>query len=297
MRRTSFRRTTGRLVLVIALFAALAAGVGMFGSGGPGPWEHVSVRGETVRIFGRGVYQHMSEDVAPQGIAQDVVTFFIAVPLLLRAYPRAGDGSAGRKLFLAGTLLYFLVTYTFYLAMGTYSALFPVYVLLSGTSAFAFGLALADLSFDEVRTAYAGEKIHTWSGVFLIFSSCSVIALWLGVIVPPFLDGSVIPKAVEHYTTLIVQGFDLAFLLPLSLVAGVQLVRRVPFGLLLGAVYLVFLSFMMTALTAKVLAMAFLGQNVVPVIFLIPSQAAVTVACAYLLLRAFGKRREETPSP
>ena len=100
-----------------------------------------------------------------------------------------------------------------------------------------------------------------------------------------------IPKAVEHYTTLIVQGFDLAFLLPLSLVAGVQLVRRVPFGLLFGTVYLVFLSFMMTALTAKVLAMAFLGQNVVPVIVLIPSQAAVTVVCAYLLLRAFGRNR------
>ena len=89
--------------------------------------------------------------------------------------------------------------------------------------------------------------------------------------------------------------FFIAVPLPLSPVAGVQLVRRVPFGLLLGAVYLFFLSFMMTALTAKVLAMAFLGQNVVPIIFLIPSQAAATVIFVILLecfrTKKAGRRR------
>jgi hypothetical protein len=287
MRTAAFRRTTGILVLCISLLAAVAAAVGVFSSGGPGPWEHISVRGETVRIFGRGIYRHMSEDVAPQGIAQDAVTLFLAVPMLLWGFKKAGSGLVRWKLFLAGTLMYFLVTYTFYLAMGAYNALFPVYVLLAGAGSFAFGLSLSALSFEEVRGGYSGERIHKGAGGFLIFSSCSVIALWLGVIVPPLLDGSVIPESVEHYTTLIVQGFDLAFLLPLSLVAAVQLFRRTPFGLLLGTVYLVFLSFMMTALTAKVLAMAFLGQNVFPVIFLIPAMNAATLWCAWKLLGAF----------
>ncbi len=44
---------------------------------------------------------------------------------------------------------------------------------------------------------------------------------------------------------------------------------------------------MMTALTAKVLAMAFLGQNVVPVVFLIPGMNAAAIWCAWKILGAF----------
>lgn len=34
-------------------------------------------------------------------------------------------------------------------------------------------------------------------------------SLWLGVVVPPLVDGSIYPKELQHYTTLVVQGFDL----------------------------------------------------------------------------------------
>lgn len=70
-------------MLLIAPLAALAAGAGLFTGGGPGAREHLSVRGHPVAIYDRGLYQHMSAEVAPQGIAQDVVTLFIVFLAIL----------------------------------------------------------------------------------------------------------------------------------------------------------------------------------------------------------------------
>ncbi|MBN1446411.1 MAG: hypothetical protein JXA28_00670, partial [Bacteroidetes bacterium] len=116
-----YRKQLSVLVTVIAVLSAVAAVAGIFSTGGPGPWEHESVRGLTVRIDGQGIYRHMSADVAPQGRAQDVVTLIIAVPLLLTAFVFARRGSVRARLLLTGVLMYFLVTYLFYLAMGTYN--------------------------------------------------------------------------------------------------------------------------------------------------------------------------------
>lgn len=78
---------------------------------------------------------------------------------------------------------------------------------------------------------------------FLVFNAVAIGLMWLQVVVPPLLDGSIYPAQLQHYTTLIVQGLDLGLLLPLSAVSGVLLMRRTPMGCLLGPVYLVFLSF------------------------------------------------------
>lgn len=109
--------------------------------------------------------------------------------------------------------------------------------------------------------------------------------MWLGVVVPPLLDGSVIPAEVEHYTTLIVQGLDLGLLLPLSFISGQLFIKKKPFGYLLAPVYFVFLSILMMALTAKVVAMGILGQNVIPAIVIIPLFSLISIVCSILILK------------
>src|SRR5690606_12235855 len=94
------------------------------------------------------VYRHMSAEVAPQGIAQDYVTLFAGVPLLIIALFYARRGLIRGRLFLAGVLGYFLVTYLFYLVMGMYNYLFLVYTALLGLSFFAFLLTM--FSFRDV---------------------------------------------------------------------------------------------------------------------------------------------------
>lgn len=124
-----------------------------------------------------------------------------------------------------------------------------------------------------------------FTGGFLIFNSITIGLLWLSVVIPPLIDGMIIPPQVEHYTTLIVQGLDLAILLPLAFVAGVLIIRKKPFGYLLAPVYFVFLSLMMTALTAKIIAMGLMEQNIIPAVFIIPAFTLISLVCLILLFK------------
>lgn len=259
--------------------------MGIYSQDGTGPYTYESIRGEPVTIYGEGVYKHMSAEVAPQGIAQDYITLFIGVPLLFWSLYLARNGSLRGRYLLAGTLGYFMVTYLFYLTMGMYNVLFLGYALLLGTSFFAFIMVMLSFESDVLPERYSDSAPVVFPGGFLIFNSFAIGFLWLGIVVPPLLDGSIIPKEAEHYTTLIVQGLDLAILLPMAFVSGMLLIRRKPLGYLLAPVYFVFLSLMMTALTAKIAAMGLLGQNIFPAVFIIPAFALISVGCLMVLFR------------
>lgn len=279
------KKTISILVYLIALLSGIAAATGIFSGSGPGPYEIESIRGKSVQIYGEGIYRHMSADVAPQGIAQDYVTLFIGVPLLIISLYRARKRSLRGRFFLAGVLGYFLVTWLFYLVMGMYNALFLIYTALLGLSFFAFSLVLLSI-YDETLPASFSEKTpNRLAGAFLMINSLLIALLWLEVVVPPLIDGTIIPEQAEHYTTLIVQGLDLGLLLPLSFLAGWLFYFKRPFGYLLAPVYLGFLSLLMTALVAKIIAMGLIGQNIIPVIFIIPVIALISIALFISILK------------
>ncbi|GAB3176108.1 hypothetical protein [Telluribacter humicola] len=281
----SQRKTVAALAICIAIAAVIAATTGIVSSQGPGPYQYPSIRGESVTIYGKGIYQHMSAEVAIQGIAHDYVTLFIGVPLLLLSLIWAGKNSLKGRFLLAGTLGYFFVTYLFFLTMGTFNQLFLVYASLLGLSFFALALTLLSFEVPKLPAQFHERTPVKLAGGFLIFSAFSIAMLWLSIVVPPLLDGSIYPPSLEHYTTLIVQGLDLGLLLPLAFVSGILLLRKNPWGYLLTPVYIVFLSILMTALTAKIITMGLNGYNIVPVVFIIPTFAALSVWCAVLLLK------------
>ena len=282
------------LVLCIALLSVFATCGGIFTKTGDGPKQYISVRGQQVMLYGKGLYRHMSAEVAPQGIAQDYVTLFIGVPLLLFSLIAARKNQLKGRYLLTGTVGYFLVTYLFYLVMGMYNELFLAYVALAGLSFFLFVALLSGFNIGELPNAFSRFTPVKSTAAFLIFTAVSIAFLWLSIVLPPLLDGSVIPIQTEHYTTLIVQGLDLAILLPAAIVSAVLFLKKKPLGYLLFPVYLVFLSILMTALTAKVIAMGMLGYNVIPVVFIIPTFNVLSVVCTIAIVRCIG---QETPTP
>ena len=282
------------LVIVVAIIAIIAASSGIFSHGGNGQYDYQSIRGKTVTIYGDGLYRHMSADVAIQGIAQDYVTLFLAVPLLLISLIFAIKGSLRSRFLLAGILNYFLLTYLFYLEMAMYNKMFLAYVILTGTSFFAFVLLLLNFDIQKLSVLFSSNIPVKFIGGFLIFNSIVIALLWLSVVIPPLIDGSVIPDAVDHYTTLTVQGLDLALFLPISFVSGFLLIKKKPFGYLMSTVTLVFLPMLMTALTAKIIAMALEGVNVIPAVFIIPSILTISIVCSLLLLKNIKKHYPES---
>ena len=275
------------LVLIISLLGILASATGVFSTDDKSAYEYQSIRGKTVLIYGKGIYKDMSDEVAPQGIAQDYVTLFLAVPFLLISLIFSLKGSIRWRMFHTGVLAYFLVTYLFYLTMGMYNSLYIVYVLLLSTSFFAFIINLFSFNPDVYASKFKSKLPHRLLGSFLLFASINIAFLWLSIIIKPLMDGSIIPESVEHYTTLIVQGLDLALLLPMGFISGLMLIRKKALGYIFSHVYFVFLSFLMTALVAKIIAMGMRGSNIIPVIFIIPVFDIFSICCAVTMFKNY----------
>lgn len=273
------------LSVMNAVFGAIAAAAGIFYREGGEPYFYESIRGQQIEIFGRGLYQHMSSEVAVQGIAHDYIVLFLAAPVLIISTFLLKKGNLANILFHAGVLKFFFLTYLFYMNMGMYNAMFIVYVLITSASFFALALTLLEVDISSLRNQFAEGLPRKFIGGFLMFLSAAIALLWLQIIVVPLIDGTIIPQSVEHYTSLTVQGLDLSLFLPIAFVGGLLFFKNRNFGYLVSAVTLVFLCFLMSALVAKVIAMAMIGVNVVPVVFIMPTSLIIAIICTLLLFR------------
>lgn len=169
--------------------------------------------------------------------------------------------------------------------MAMYNAMYIVYIMLVSASFFAFILTLTGFDVQNIPGLYSAKTPVKRIGGFLVFLSSAIALLWLQIIITPLMDGSIIPKEVEHYTTLTVQGFDLSIFLPSVLFGGLLLIRKNPYGYLIATVTLLFLCLLMTALVAKIIAMTHAGVNVIPVIFIIPAFDILAMISTYALLK------------
>jgi len=278
------------LVLLVVIISAITTLFGVFSDNGTGIYEYESIRGQVVNIYGKGIYKHMSADVAIQGIAQDFITLFIGIPLLLISLFGFRKGSLRSHFILTGILGYFFVTYLFYTAMGMYNFLFLCYVALLAMSFFALLTSLLSFNLSTMTKGFSEKTPNKFIGIFLLINCCIIAFLWLSVIIPPLIDGSIYPAALEHYTTLIVQGLDLGLLLPLGFISGLLILKKKPLGYLAATVYIIFLSILMTALTAKIIGMALNNVNVIPAIFIIPVINLTAIYCVIILLKNIDAR-------
>jgi len=279
------KRNITVLVSLIIAISVIAALFGIFSHNGSGTYEYLSIRGKTVEIYGKGIYRHMSSDVAIQGIAQDYVTLFIGIPVLFISLIAFRKNSIKSRFILAGTSGYFFVTYLFYTAMGMYNIMFLAYITLLGLSFFVLFNLLLSMELVNIKQYFDIKTPVKFVGWFLMVNAFLIALLWLSKILPPLLDGTIYPEDLQHYTTLIVQGFDLGLLLPISFISGLLMVKGTPLGYLAGTTYIVFLSVLMTALTAKIIAMGMNGINVIPVIFIIPSINIITILSSFFMIK------------
>ena len=169
--------------------------------------------------------------------------------------------------------------------MAMYNVLFLLYVTLLSLSFFALLVSLLSFDLNNLINKFSIKTPNKFLGGFLIANSVLIALLWLSIIVPPLIDGSIYPFALQHYTTLIVQGLDLGLLLPLAFISGLLFIKNRPVGYLAATTYIIFLSILMTALTAKIVAMALNDVNVVPAIFIIPLINLITIFCSFLVIK------------
>lgn len=273
------------IVPFIVIGSMIEALAGILSNGGNGTFLYKTIRGEMVEIYGRGVYRHMTTDVAVQGIAQDYITLFVAIPLLIISFYYVTKRNLKAKLIFSGVLLYFVLTYLFYIAIALYNELFLIVVATLFCSLFAFILNIISFDFIAVKSFFSNQKTIHRASIFLILIATMMSLLWLSIIIPPMLDGSFYPKQLSHYSTLIVQGYDLGIFLPFAFISGILGLQKNEYAYVLIPTYLIFLTVLMIALVAKILFMAHIGENIIPVIFIIPTILIIAIFFAVKVLK------------
>lgn len=285
-----FKNTISLLVIIIAILSSLTSGYGIFSDQGNGEYDIQSFRGETVTIYGKGIYQNDSVTIAAQGQAQDVVTIILGIPLLLISLYFTRKGSLKGKLLLTGTLGYFLYAYISYTFLCMYNPLFLVYVILMSASFFAFTLSMMSFDVEALSSAFDKKLPVQFIGGFQIFISVTIGMLWLGKIVPSLVNDTT-PLGLEHYTTLVIQGMDLGFIVPAAFISGVLIIKRKPFGYLLSSVIMIKGITMLTAITAMIIGQAIAGVQMNFVEMMIfPVFNVVAIYTVFLLIKNINEK-------
>jgi hypothetical protein len=229
------------LASLVAALALVASSAGLFWQGEGELYSFVTLRGETVEIYGRGLYRHDTFLKAHILRGTDAVTLFAGVPLLLVATMLYRRGSLQGGLLLVGLLSYFLYNAAL-LALGTaYNDLALVYIAYLSASFFAFVLAFRSIDLDVLAARVSPRLPHHFIAVFL-FMAGSVAFVWLTIIVGALLEGAT-PDGLASYTTEPTFVFDLAITGPTAFLAGALVLRRAPLGYLLAATLLVLYAF------------------------------------------------------
>lgn len=226
------------LIPLIAVLAIIIAGVGLFSQGGDGTFSFRTVYGETVEIYGQGVYRHDTSFVAALFKGTDAITLFVSLPLLLAGYLSYRRGSLRGSIFLLGMLLYFLylgVTYTFSVI---FNSLFLVYTALFSASLFAVIIALTTFDTQYLASKVTSDMPRSGIAIFMFVAGLGTLMLWLSELIGPLMTGQA-PANLGPYTTMFTHGFDSAVITPATVVTGIFLLKRKPLGYLLAAPLLI----------------------------------------------------------
>jgi hypothetical protein len=228
------------LVLLVGLLALVAASAGLFWPAGGAPFLFQSIRGETVLMYGQGLYHFDSLLIGSGYKGQDTVILVLALPMLALSFWLYRRDSLKGALLLTGVLSYFLY-YGASMAVGAaYNPLFLVYLALFSASLFAFVLAFTSIDQRTLAEQVAPDLPRRGLAAFLFVVGVVLIVVWFGLsLLPAMLQGKA-PAELASYTTLMTHVLDLGIMMPVAILAGVLLLRRAPLGYLLTSIMLIF---------------------------------------------------------
>lgn len=281
------------LVILIAILSFIASAAGVFSGRGEIAEQHqfLSLLGENITLQGSGIYQNDSVSVAAQGIAQDVVTLVLGIPMLLISLVLARKGLLRGRLLLTGTIAYFLYAYISYSFLSMYNSLFLVYVMLMSASLFAFILCITSFDMEALKNSFGPKLPIKFIGGFQLFIAFMLFMMWMGRIAPSLIAGS-IPIGLEHYNTLVIQAMDLGIIIPVAALSGIMIIRRKPLGYLLSSVVIIKGLTMLTAITAMLVGMINAGVEVSIVEMLVfPLFNLIAILCLVVLLRNINEKK------
>ena len=172
-----------------------------------------------------------------------VVILLVALPTMALAMHDAERGSLRAHFVWLGAVCYLLYAAVLASFSLRFNELFLVYVASLSLAVASLVALLRCLPADELPARLSAKLPVRAIGGYLIAISVAFAALWLTDVIPALTSGDV-PRSLRGTSlpTNAVQVLDFGFTLPLCTAAGVWLMRRRPWGILLSGMLLVFLA-------------------------------------------------------
>lgn len=223
------------LSVAIALLALVAASLGLFWQDGSSPGLFTTVYGQTVSLYGQGLYRYDTVFSGAGGRGTDAVTLLLGIPLLLIALWRYRQGSLRGTLLLVGVLFYFLYVYAgFALGTVTFNPLFLLYVGLFSASFFAFVLAFTTINLRHLAGHFSPHFPRRAPAIFMIVSGLFTLVIWLSPLLIGLGQGQPPETLGTYYTGRVTDALDLAIIAPSALIAAGLILRHAPLGYLMA---------------------------------------------------------------
>jgi len=245
------------LIPLIGLLSLFAAGMGLFYQLPGEPYPFTSHRGESVMINGHGLYYYDTVSSAAQQQGNDVVTLFVALPILAVSTWLAFHGSLRGHLLLTGVIGFFLYTYLSMCMLTAFNALFLVYVAIFGLSLYAFILSMMSFDLATLPRHFSDKLPRGWIAALLFVISAFLTLSWLGRVLSPLMQDT--PPLLDNSTTMVIQAMDLSLIVPLAILSGILLLRRSAWGYLLTSVFVLKAIALGMAVSAMVVNMTLTG--------------------------------------
>ncbi|WP_254662822.1 hypothetical protein [Haladaptatus sp. W1] len=221
----------------------------------------LTVAATSVGLFVPGFYRD-APVLLPQVYGQDLLTLTVAVPALAISLYFSTKGSSRAYVVWLGVMGYLLYTYGSYAFMTAFNELYLVYVTLLWLSLFTFVGGMARLDAEELKRSVGDMPVRSYVGFQLLFVVL-ILFLWLSVIVPATLAGSVPESILEAgVPTNVIYSLDLGILVPAFALSAYWLRKRRPWGYAFTAILLVKVATLGGAVMAMVVFTIRAGQPI-----------------------------------
>ena len=241
-------------------------------------------------LFVEGLYRDNGLVVSAwQG--NDIVTFFVVVPMLLISLFHSLRDSKKGRLFWMSSLWYMVYNYMFYLFGAAFNVFFLLYAALFVFSLYTLISALIQTDALEWSRSFSKKLPYKTVSLFMLFFAALLGGLWIALSLSFVFTGQVHESISQtDHPTAVVFAVDLTLLIPSMIVGGVLLWRKNRWGPIVGSVVLV----KATAYGLALIIMTAISYRNTGVIDpFIPLWILLTLGCAIalvLLLRNIGAK-------
>ncbi len=227
------RKTIHNLSFIIALLTIVVSGVGLFWTDGGVPFTVKSLYGNTIELFGNGIYKNDNAFLAPVFKGTDLVMLFVAVPFLLFFIYSDKKQQSFKSLLRLTSVLFVIFYYAINLAFGViFNDLHLVYTLLLSVCFFT-GLMCIQVLKDTYEKYFSTTfKATLGLKTFISISGITLFVAWL----PDIISAHIADKPLsylENYTTSVTYIIDMGFISPLLFLSLYLLKKHIFYGVCL----------------------------------------------------------------